>query len=65
MFIIHLHNFLRMPLIIFLDMNELSLSRVKGQSYDGASNMRCKFNGFRAPILKINENAHYVYFFAP
>ncbi|KAL9665259.1 hypothetical protein QQ045_020674 [Rhodiola kirilowii] len=42
----------------------LSLSRVRGQGYDGASNMRSEFNGLKALILKENPSAWYVHCFA-
>ena len=42
----------------------LSMSRLRGQSYDGASNMQGEFNGLKAIILKENECAFYVHCFA-
>ncbi|XP_047953108.1 zinc finger MYM-type protein 1-like [Salvia hispanica] len=42
----------------------LSLSRLRGQGYDGASNMRGEFNGLKALILKENPSAWYVHCFA-
>ncbi|XP_047979529.1 zinc finger MYM-type protein 1-like [Salvia hispanica] len=39
---------------------ELSLSKLRGQGYDGASNMRGKFNGLKALILKENSSACYL-----
>lgn len=42
----------------------LSLSRLRGQGYDGASNMSGKFNGLKALILKENPSAYYVHCFA-
>ncbi|XP_051149798.1 uncharacterized protein LOC127264360 [Andrographis paniculata] len=45
----------------FLARNELSLSMVRGQGYDVASNMRGEFNGLKAFILKENEHAYYVH----
>ncbi|XP_076927813.1 uncharacterized protein LOC143591512 [Bidens hawaiensis] len=42
----------------------LSLTKVRGQGYDGASNMRGEFNGLRALILKENVSAFYVHCFA-
>ncbi|KAH7663529.1 Ribonuclease H-like protein [Dioscorea alata] len=38
----------------------LSLSRLRGQGYDGASNMRGEFNGLKSLILKDNPYASYV-----
>ncbi|XP_074378046.1 uncharacterized protein LOC141719568 [Apium graveolens] len=41
----------------------LSLSQLRGQGYDGASNMSGKFNGLKALILKENPLAYYVHCF--
>ena len=43
---------------------ELSLSRLRGQGYDRASNMQGQFNGFKTLIMKENECAYYVHCFA-
>ncbi|XP_071704465.1 uncharacterized protein [Rutidosis leptorrhynchoides] len=40
------------------------LRYVRGQGYDGASNMRGEFNGLKALILRDNSSAFYVYCFA-
>ncbi|XP_042472507.1 uncharacterized protein LOC122055195 [Zingiber officinale] len=37
--------------------HKLSLSRLRGQGYDGASNMRGEYNGLKALILKENSSA--------
>ena len=37
---------------------------LRGQGYDGASNMRGEFNVLKALILKENESAYYVHCFA-
>nr|XP_023908720.1 zinc finger MYM-type protein 1-like [Quercus suber] len=42
----------------------LSLSRLRGQGYDGASNMQGEFNGLKTLILKENKSAFYVHCFA-
>ncbi|KAK9053315.1 hypothetical protein SSX86_029948 [Deinandra increscens subsp. villosa] len=42
----------------------LSLNRVRGQGYDGASNMSGEFNGLKALILKENLSAYFVHCFA-
>lgn len=42
----------------------LSMSSLRGQGYDGASNMQGKFNGLKILILKENESAFYVHCFA-
>ncbi|XP_039133231.1 zinc finger MYM-type protein 1-like [Dioscorea cayenensis subsp. rotundata] len=44
--------------------HKLSLSRLRGQGYDGASNMRGEFNDLKALILKENPYARYVHCFA-
>ncbi|XP_042380002.1 zinc finger MYM-type protein 1-like [Zingiber officinale] len=44
--------------------HKLSLSRSRGQGYDGASNMRGEYNGLKALILKENSSARYVHCFA-
>lgn len=42
----------------------LSLSRLRGQGYDGATNMRREFNGLKTLILKENKSAFYIHCFA-
>ncbi|XP_028110673.1 zinc finger MYM-type protein 1-like [Camellia sinensis] len=42
----------------------LSISRLRGQGYDGASNMHSDFNGLKTLILKENLCAYYVHCFA-
>ncbi|CAN1120177.1 Caffeoylshikimate esterase [Linum perenne] len=44
--------------------NALSLSRIRGQGYDGASNMKGEINGLKSLILAENPSAHYVHCFA-
>ncbi|XP_074326929.1 uncharacterized protein LOC141664872 [Apium graveolens] len=44
--------------------HKLSISRIRGQGYDGASNMRGEFNGLKSLILRENESAHYIHYFA-
>ncbi|KAH7688594.1 P-loop containing nucleoside triphosphate hydrolase protein [Dioscorea alata] len=44
--------------------HKLSLLRLRGQGYDGASNMRGEFNGLKALILRENPYARYVHYFA-
>ena len=43
---------------------KLSLKQVRGQGYDGASNMRGEFNGLESLILRENSSAYYVHCFA-
>jgi hypothetical protein len=42
----------------------LSMSRVHGQGYDGASNMRGEFHGLQRQILDENPYAFYIHCFA-
>ncbi|XP_071706723.1 uncharacterized protein [Rutidosis leptorrhynchoides] len=44
--------------------HKVSLKQVRGQGYDGASNMRGEFNGLKALILRDNSSAYYVHCFA-
>ncbi|XP_042032225.1 uncharacterized protein LOC121778900 [Salvia splendens] len=55
---------LKMAIDFVFSKMELSLSRLRGQGYDGASNMRGEFNGLKALILKENPSAWYVHCFA-
>ncbi|PKA59372.1 hypothetical protein AXF42_Ash001466 [Apostasia shenzhenica] len=41
----------------------LNISRIRGQGYDGASNMRDEFNRFKSLILSENSSAFYVHCF--
>ncbi|XP_058727141.1 uncharacterized protein LOC131598572 [Vicia villosa] len=47
-----------------LDRHTLSISRIRGQGYDGASNMRGEFNGLQRKILDENPYAFYVHCYA-
>ena len=42
----------------------LSIYRLRGQGYDGASNMRGEFNGLQKQIRDENPHAFYVHCFA-
>ncbi|XP_021726139.1 zinc finger MYM-type protein 1-like [Chenopodium quinoa] len=42
----------------------LSLSRVRGQGYDGASNMRGEINGLKTLIMNETKQAYYIHCFA-
>lgn len=44
--------------------SSLTLSSVRGQGYDGASNMRGAINGLKTLILKESQSAYYVHCFA-
>lgn len=42
----------------------LSIKQIRGQGYDGASNMAGEFNGLQAKIMRENNSAYYVHCFA-
>lgn len=42
---------LKDALLAVLDRHKLSVSRIRGQGYDGAMNMRGEFNGLQKKIL--------------
>jgi len=42
----------------------LSLTKVRGQGYDEASNMKGEFNGLRSLVSRESTSAYYVYGFA-
>ncbi|XP_061368801.1 uncharacterized protein LOC133311724 [Gastrolobium bilobum] len=44
--------------------NGLSLTKIRGQGYDGASNMSGQFSGLKSLILVENNSAYYVHCFA-
>ncbi|PIA60421.1 hypothetical protein AQUCO_00300136v1 [Aquilegia coerulea] len=48
----------------FFSKHGLSITKLRGQGYDGASNMRCEFNDVKALILNDNKSAFYVHCFA-
>ena len=43
---------------------KLSYNQVRGQGYDGASNMRGEFNGLKSLIMRESSTAYYVHCFA-
>ncbi|KAJ9538303.1 hypothetical protein OSB04_031036 [Centaurea solstitialis] len=47
-----------------LSNHELSFSKIRGQGYDGASNMRGAFNGLKTLIVNDVPSAYYVHCFA-
>ncbi|XP_072062108.1 uncharacterized protein [Arachis hypogaea] len=55
---------LKLALESLLETYNLSLYRIRGQEYDGASNMQGEFNGLKALMLKENSYAFYVHCFA-
>ncbi|CAN6693287.1 unnamed protein product [Malus baccata var. baccata] len=44
--------------------HKLSMSRLRGQGYDGPSNMQGEFNGLKALIMKDSGCAYYIHCFA-
>ncbi|XP_076922653.1 uncharacterized protein LOC143584501 [Bidens hawaiensis] len=48
----------------FFAKHGLTMSRVRGQGYDGASNMRGELNGLKQKILAENKYAFYIHCFA-
>ena len=44
--------------------HELSISKLWGQGYNGASNMRDQFNGLKVLILNKNSSAYHIHWFA-
>ncbi|PIN17272.1 hypothetical protein CDL12_10074 [Handroanthus impetiginosus] len=66
--LVHVSDTFAAPLKIALDSlfakYGLSFSRIRGQGYDGASNMRGEFNSLKSLILKENQSAFYVHCFA-
>jgi hypothetical protein len=48
---------LKVALVGILDHHKLSIHRIRGQGYDGASNMRGEFNGLQRNILEENPYA--------
>ncbi|XP_027120533.2 uncharacterized protein [Coffea arabica] len=63
-----LHHSIHINLLDAIDslfaQHGLSLSKLRGQGYDGASNMRGEFNGLKALILQENPYAMYIHCFA-
>ncbi|BFI33769.1 hypothetical protein MPTK2_4g18190 [Marchantia polymorpha subsp. ruderalis] len=55
---------LMVVIVSTLSRHSLSLSRVRGQGYDGASNMRGDINGLKTMIQRENSSAYYVLCFA-
>jgi hypothetical protein len=57
-------NALKKALLDVLAEYGLSIARLRGQGYDGASNMRGEFNGLQKQIRDENPHAFYVHCFA-
>ncbi|XP_057989366.1 uncharacterized protein LOC110636935 [Hevea brasiliensis] len=66
--LVHVHNTsaasLKKGIESLLSTYGLSISSLRGQGYDGASNMRGEFNGLKSLILKENSSAYYIHCFA-
>ncbi|KAJ9134880.1 hypothetical protein P3X46_032125 [Hevea brasiliensis] len=62
--LVHVHNTsaasLKKGIESLLSTYGLSISSLRGQGYDGASNMRGEFNGLKSLILKENSSAYYI-----
>jgi hypothetical protein len=54
---------LKMALDGMVASHGLSISRIRGQGYDGASNMRGEFHGLQRQILDENPLAFYIHCF--
>ena len=55
---------LKMAIEALFSKHNLSLSRIHGQGYDGASNMQGEFNGLKNLIMNMNASIYYVHCFA-
>ncbi|KAL9671389.1 hypothetical protein QQ045_008957 [Rhodiola kirilowii] len=55
---------LKRGIVEFFAKYGLSLSKLRGQGYDGASNMRGELNGLKTFILNENPCAKYIHCFA-
>ncbi|XP_056695018.1 uncharacterized protein [Spinacia oleracea] len=55
---------LKEAIIALLNEHSLSLSSVRGQGYDGASNMKGEINGLKTLIMNETPSAYYVHCFA-
>ena len=55
---------LKLAIETLLMEHSLSLSRIRGQGYDGASNMKGAVNGLKKLIMDESPFAYYVHYFA-
>ncbi|KAI5334637.1 hypothetical protein L3X38_024770 [Prunus dulcis] len=53
---------LKASIDILFSRHKLSMCRLRGQGYDGASNMIREFSGLKTLIMRENESAYYVHF---
>jgi hypothetical protein len=57
-------SILKEALVGMISSHKLSINMIRGQGYDGASNMRGEFNGVQKLIRDENPYAFYVHCFA-
>ncbi|XP_075074852.1 uncharacterized protein LOC142162399 [Nicotiana tabacum] len=66
--VVHVQNTcassLKSAIVNLLDQHSLSLSYVRGQCYDGASNMQGEINGLKMLIKRESRSAHSIHCFA-
>lgn len=55
---------LKNAIISMLLEHYLGFSRIRGQGYDGGSNMQGKFNIFQTLIMIETKSAYYIHYFA-
>ncbi|KAK4709995.1 hypothetical protein R3W88_004508 [Solanum pinnatisectum] len=55
---------LKKTIYSLLSVHSLSLSKIRGQGYDGASNMKGEINGLKTLIMKDSPSAYYIHCFA-
>lgn len=56
----HTSEYLEDKVLSLIELFELDIMKIRGQSYDNASNMAGKYSGLQARIKKINSLAEYV-----
>ncbi|XP_071923129.1 uncharacterized protein [Coffea arabica] len=55
---------LKKAIDVLFSKHGLSISQIRGQGYDGASNMRGEYNGLKTLIMKENGSTYYIHCFA-
>ncbi|XP_015159843.1 uncharacterized protein [Solanum tuberosum] len=55
---------LKKAIYSLLSVHSLSPSKIRGQGYDGASNMKGEINGFKTLIMKYSPSVYYIHCFA-
>ena len=56
----HTAEYLESTVLSLIESHELDIMKIRGQSYDNASNMSGKYSGLQARIKKINSLAEYI-----